>query len=129
MAAASVDDVDIEDAPNSFKSDVWRHFGFPKTKNEKGEVVTDKTKTVCRYCKKMLIYTNSTTNMMQHTNRHHSEKLQSPPSARKNLLVGQTTLTGGFAAPLAATSARAKEITRCIGVFMAKDMRSFCRRK
>uniref|UniRef100_A0A9J7Y5E2 BED-type domain-containing protein n=1 Tax=Cyprinus carpio carpio TaxID=630221 RepID=A0A9J7Y5E2_CYPCA len=125
MVAASVDDVDVEDAPTSFKSDVWQHFGFPKIKNESGEVVTDKTKTVCRYCKKMLIYTNSTTNMMQHTNRHHREKLQSPPSARKNLLVGQTTLTGGFAAPLAATSARAKEITRCIGVFMAKDMRPF----
>lgn len=73
----------------------------------------------------MLIYTNSTTNMMPHTNRHHSEKLQSPPSLRKNLLVGQTTLTGGFAAPLAAMSTRAKEITRCIGVFMAKDMRPF----
>lgn len=88
MAAASVDDVDVEDAPTSFKSDVWRHFGFPKIKNESGEVVTDKTKTVCRYCKKMLIYTNSTTNMTQHTNRHHREKLLSPPSARKNLLVG-----------------------------------------
>lgn len=56
----------------------------------------------------------------------HSEKLQSPaPSVRKKLLTGQTTLTSGFAAPLGPKSARATEITRCICVFMAKDMRPF----
>ncbi|XP_016355543.1 zinc finger BED domain-containing protein 1 [Sinocyclocheilus anshuiensis] len=123
MATTSVD-VDIEEAPSSFKSEVWRHFGFPKTKNDSGDVV-DKRKTVCKHCKKTFTYINSTTNMMQHINRHHSEKLQSQPSVHKKLLIGQTTLTGGFAAPLAPTSARAAEITRCIGVFMGKDMRPF----
>lgn len=60
-------DVDVEDAPSSFKSEVWQHFDFPKTKNETGEVVTDKTKKLgAEYCKMMLIYTNSKTNMMQH---------------------------------------------------------------
>jgi len=63
---------------------------------------------------------------MQHLNHHHSEKLQSPaPSVCKKLLTGQTTLTSGFAAPLGPKSARATEITRCICVFMPKDMRPF----
>lgn len=104
--------------------EVWWHFGFPKTKNDSGEVV-DKTKTVCKHCKKTFTYINSTTNMMQHINRHHSEKLQSQPSVCKTPLIGQTTLTGGFAAPLAPTSARAAAIIRCICVFMGKDMRPF----
>lgn len=116
-------DVDIEEAPSSFKSEVWWHFGFPKTKNDSGEVV-DKTKTVCKHCKKTFTYIISTTNMSS-TNRHHSEKLQSQLSVCKKLLIGQTTLTGGFAAPLAPTSARAAEITQCICVFMGKDMRPF----
>ncbi|XP_057186792.1 E3 SUMO-protein ligase ZBED1-like [Triplophysa rosa] len=124
MATMSVD-VDIEEAPSSFKSEVWLHFGFPKTKNDRGEVQTDKTKTVCKHCKKTFTYTNSTTNMMQHVNRHHSKKLKAQPSVSKKLLTGQTTLTGRFAVPLTATGARAAEITRSIGVFMAKDLRPF----
>lgn len=95
----------------------------PKTKNDSGEVVTDKTKTVCRHCKKMLTYTNSTTDMIQHIN---VTTVKSPqPSVSKKLLIDQSTLTGGFATPLASPSPRAAEITRCNGVFMAKDMRPF----
>lgn len=48
--------------------------------------------------------------MIQHVNWHYSEKLKSPLPERKKLFKGPT---------------RAKEITRCISVFMAKDMRLF----
>lgn len=30
------------DAPFCFKSEVWQHFGFPKSENEKGEKMTGK---------------------------------------------------------------------------------------
>lgn len=66
--------------------------------------------------------------MSQHVDRHHKEKFQStttPPGTAqdKRLVKGQSTLPYGR--PLAPASARAKEITRSIAVFMAKDMRPF----
>lgn len=119
MAAAG-EDFKVQDAPSCFKLEVWQHFGFPKSENEMGEKITDKTKTVCRYCKKIMNYTNSTTNIM-----HHSEMFRSRLPERKKLLKCQTTLTSRFVTPLGQTSARAIETTRCIGVFMASDMRPF----
>lgn len=35
--------VKFEDAPASLKSDMWKNFGFPMPRNEKGGKVTDKT--------------------------------------------------------------------------------------
>lgn len=35
---------EIADAPARFKSDVWKHFGFPPVKNVKGEKVTERYK-------------------------------------------------------------------------------------
>lgn len=46
MAAAG-EDFEIEDAPSCFKSDVWQHFGFPKSENEKGGKIKDKT--TCKF--------------------------------------------------------------------------------
>ena len=43
---AELMNVEIVDAPTSFKSDVWEHFGFPKTVNDKGEKITDKKNTI-----------------------------------------------------------------------------------
>lgn len=33
--------------PASFKSDAWRHFGFAVSRNDKGEKVTGRQKTMC----------------------------------------------------------------------------------
>ena len=83
---ATVDNnVETEDSPSGFKSPVWRHFGFPIYTNTTGEKRTDKTKTACKYCKRLLTYTGNTSNMQQYINRHHSEKQSNvtPPPERK----------------------------------------------
>ncbi len=68
-------ETEIEDAPSSYKSDVWQHFGFPVTRQDDGKKITDKTQTVCKNCKTMLPYTTSnTSNMMCHLKRHHNNK-------------------------------------------------------
>lgn len=38
------------DAPASFKYDVWRLFGFPASRNEKGEQMTHRQTTIQRHC-------------------------------------------------------------------------------
>lgn len=40
----------IADASVSFISDVWKHFAFPVSRNDKKEEVTDRQKTVFRHC-------------------------------------------------------------------------------
>jgi len=74
---------EIEDAPSSFKSPVWRHFGFSIYTNTTGEIWTDKTKTACKYCKGLLTYTGKTSNVQQHIWRHHSEKQSNVTSYNK----------------------------------------------
>lgn len=120
---AAASDFEIEDPPANLKSAVWQHFGFPVFTKENGDKTTDRTKTACKHCKRLIPYTNSTTNMSQHISRHHSEQ-GSPPQERR-LARGQTTLTNSFARPLAHSSARAKTITRAIALYMAKNMRPF----
>lgn len=87
--------------------------------------ITDKTQTVCKHCKTRLPYTTSNTlNMMCHLKRHHNNKLLQTP-ATKRVKEGQTSIQRSFAATWSQSSAKAQEITRCIGVFIAKDMRPF----
>lgn len=57
MATAS--NFEIEDPPPNLKSAVWQHFGFPVFTNENGERTTDRTKTACKHCKKLITYSNS----------------------------------------------------------------------
>ncbi len=118
-------ETEIEDAPSSYKSDVWQHFGFPVKRQDDGKKITDKTQTVCKHCKTRLPYTTSnTSNMMCHLKRHHNNKLLQTP-ATKRVKEGQTSIQRSFAATWSQSSAKAQEITRCIGVFIAKDMRPF----
>lgn len=115
---------EIVDAPSSNKSVVWTHFGFPCKRQENGEKIVDKTKTVCKLCRYSSPYTTaSTTTMMYHLQRHHKEKLL--PQPKKQLPKDQPTLQKAFAAPLLAASRRAKDITQSIGFFIANDMRPF----
>lgn len=37
-------------APASLRSDIWKHFSFPLSRNEKGEKLTDRQITVNRQC-------------------------------------------------------------------------------
>ena len=48
--------ITIEDAPATFKSFVWQHFGYP-AEMINGNRVTDKTRTICKHCLKIVPYT------------------------------------------------------------------------
>ncbi|KAL0154283.1 hypothetical protein M9458_050396 [Cirrhinus mrigala] len=107
-----------------FKSDVWKHFGFSLKRNEKGEKVTDKENTVCRHCQTVVKYkSGNTTNMRSHLLNHHPEKLRE--DTRSKIQSAQKTIKEAFTASLPHNSARAQEITRCIGEYIAKDLRPF----
>ena len=47
-------DITIEDA--TFKSFVWQHFGYPTDIIDCSRV-TDKTRTICKHCMKIMPYT------------------------------------------------------------------------
>lgn len=118
-------EIEIEDAPITFKSPVWQHFGFAIV-NENGDRVADKARTICKHCKKTLPYTTAnTSNMLSHMQRHHCEMKLAVPGKRVTLPKGQATLTNAFAPKLPPSSARAIAITRDIGMFIAMDMRPF----
>ncbi|KAJ4943140.1 hypothetical protein JOQ06_005645 [Pogonophryne albipinna] len=118
---------EIEDAPLSFKADVWQHFGFPVSINDNGEKQTEKRKTICKSCRATVNYNSgNTSNMRSHLSNRHPEKLRpQQPTVSKKRKPGQLTLKEVFGAPLPPNSPRAEEITRCIGEYMAKDLRPF----
>lgn len=74
ISRATSEDNFNEDVLSSFKLEAWQDLDYRNTVN-KSEIITDNTKTVCKYCKMILSYMNSTTSMMQHGKRHHSKKL------------------------------------------------------
>ncbi len=37
-------ETEIEDAPSSYKSNVWQHFGFPVTRQDGGKQIKNKHK-------------------------------------------------------------------------------------
>lgn len=115
---------EIMKAPAAFKSDVWKHFSFAVSRNERGEKVTDKHKTICRHCQTGVAYTSgNTSNMRSHLTTRHPEKFRE--GVRKKIQPGQTTLKESFTAPFPCNSTSAQEITRCIGEYIAKDLRPF----
>ncbi|KAK1882049.1 Zinc finger BED domain containing protein 1 [Dissostichus eleginoides] len=68
---------EIEDAPSTFKAVVWQHFGFPVSRNDKGEKQTDKRQTICKSCRATVAYNSgNTSNMRSHLSHHHPEKLR-----------------------------------------------------
>ncbi len=51
----------LADAPASFKSGVWEHFGFHVTYDDNGNKTVDRTATVCKHCAKCIQYANGNT--------------------------------------------------------------------
>lgn len=45
------EDVQLDEAQLLFKSQVWQHFGFQRTEDERDQIIVNKTKAVCKYCK------------------------------------------------------------------------------
>jgi predicted porin len=54
---------ELEDAPLSFKSQVWENFGF-QVNYHNGERRVDKSKAVCRHCSTAIVYANGNTSNM-----------------------------------------------------------------
>lgn len=118
-------------ANSKFKSPVWQHFDFLVT-----DGVMDKTITVCKLCKTQIKYaTGSTSSMNAHMSRKHgvsstkvtSSAEKSKEHEHKRTASGQLSLHESFALKnkFSRTSTRHAEITRSIGLFIAKDMRPF----
>ncbi|KAK0146118.1 hypothetical protein N1851_014613 [Merluccius polli] len=64
----------FEEAPASFKSSVWEHFGFAVDYNDEGQKTVDKTKSVCKRCLTRVPYANgNTSNMGMHLRRKHPD--------------------------------------------------------
>lgn len=115
-------EVEIEDAPPGYRSFVWQYFGFLIKKDKDGNRVTDKTKTVCKLCYAVTLYTTSnTTNMNHHLQRHHKNVKTAPE--KTSLPKGQLTMKQALTLPL--SSPRAKQVTRLIGEFIADYMAPF----
>ncbi|XP_017294385.1 E3 SUMO-protein ligase ZBED1 isoform X2 [Kryptolebias marmoratus] len=138
---ASSGEISIEDAPATFKSFVWRHFGYPVV-TINGDRVTDKTRTICKHCKKISPYTSANTSTMhRHLQNHHRSLLDQhenpqnrhrpPRNHRKSLF--KPAAVAVKAEPSRQTEPpqlpqltdRAAEITRDIGIFIAADLTPF----
>ncbi|KAG5276777.1 hypothetical protein AALO_G00109620, partial [Alosa alosa] len=51
MASARDKDCrELQDAPASYRSGVWEHFGFEVTYDDRGVKTTEKTATVFKHC-------------------------------------------------------------------------------
>ncbi|XP_051574117.1 E3 SUMO-protein ligase ZBED1 isoform X3 [Myxocyprinus asiaticus] len=109
---------EIEDAPSSLKSVVWKHFGLAVNYTNSGQRVVNRRKAVCRLCfTEVGCLTGSTSNLMSHLLRHHPFlSFENTPSQHRKPL-------SAYKQPLAAGSDRAAAITDAIGVFIAADMR------
>lgn len=126
MASAEKGDAapELEAAPASLKSPVWRYFAFPVSYVNNVRVV-DKKITVCKICYTRVPYTatGNTTNMAGHIRRHHKD-VDLTASGKTPSLV-QPTISSSFAVKLPQTSARAKAITNAIGLFIAADLQPY----
>ena len=76
MATADTGDAapELEAAPASLKSPVWKYFAFPVSYVDDVRVVDKKT-TVCKLCYARVPHaaTSNTTNMAGHIRRHHKD--------------------------------------------------------
>ncbi|XP_034023456.1 zinc finger BED domain-containing protein 1-like [Thalassophryne amazonica] len=123
MASADKDALlELEAAPASLKSAVWKYFAFAVSYVDSVRVVDKKT-TVCKMCYTRVPYpaTGNTTNMAGHIRRHHKDV----DLAGKTSSLVQPTIDSSFVMKLAQTSACAKAITNAIGLFIAADLQPY----
>ncbi|KAK0139816.1 Zinc finger BED domain-containing protein 1 [Merluccius polli] len=109
---------EIQPAPSSLKAKIWTHFGFYRMP---GKTELDMSFIVCRICKSKIKHFGNTTNARAHITRHHPELMDTaqsqPPAADQRTLHCFTKLS--------ANSERAKQISRSIACFIAKDLRPY----
>lgn len=119
---ASPQQTEIANPPDTFKSPVWEHFGFPVKYINENRIV-DKTHTICDKCFTKLTYASgNTSNMQVHLRRYHPDI---DLSITRKTPQKQETIPSAFRIKLQAKSDRSQAITKAAGVFMALDMRPF----
>lgn len=111
------------------KSAVWYYFDFLLK-----DGTEDRNITVCNTCKTQIRYiTDSTSSMTAHILRRHGITLLNTKAAAENREKNKHTSTGKLLLPEALgmrnkyprSPTRHSDITRSIGVFIAKDIRPF----
>ncbi|XP_051964154.1 zinc finger BED domain-containing protein 4-like [Xyrauchen texanus] len=126
-------DVEKMYPPLSFKSKVWKHYGFYKKDGR-----LDKTDAICKLCRASVKYTGSTTNLISHLKRRHGVVVEeasasapaSPASCSDSPVAtssksGKKSIEGFFHAPLANNSTRSTAITDAIALFICKDIQPY----
>ena len=114
---------ELENPPASYRSKVWRYFGFPVHYEEGSRRrVVSKTHTACRLCYMRVPYppSGNTTNMAQHLSRHHKDLKET-----QNLTLTQPSIKDTIKKKekFPPNSARAKEINSALAVTIGADMR------
>lgn len=110
----------VKDAPSTFKSKVWAHFGFYQA--DSGTL--DKEFAICKSCRHKVKYTGNTSNMHSHLIYHHPELAAEEKTASVSN-ASQPTINAVFKAKLPSGSTRAESITKSIACFICKDLRPY----
>jgi hypothetical protein len=138
-----MEDVALKNAPSTYKSWVWQHFGFRKD---------DKSVATCKIClQDVNVRTGSTTNLATHLQRRHEIRGSKPSTSESNVTSnsgaddkrkadtsgkstqkvktatasGKLRLTDVFKGNFGKHHPRAQAITKAIGYFIASDMRPY----
>ncbi|GAA6080765.1 E3 SUMO-protein ligase ZBED1-like [Tachysurus ichikawai] len=129
MASGGEVRLQYEEAPASFKSVVWRHFGFAVEYNAEEEKTVNKKMTVCKHCFTRVAYSNgNTSNMIAHLQRHHPAVSMSEGRIAEQVIKSskkQQSLAESFQHTYPTGSERHMKITKAVGVFIAKDLQPF----
>ena len=122
--ANSPEQEELQDAPATFRSHVWKYFGFPVTYNDSGVREVDKSVTVCKLCGTRKSYDDGNTSSMgTHLTRHHPDKVSTGAKPPTNPT--QPSLPSAFSKPLSRDSPRAKSLTKAVGQFIAGGMHPY----
>ena len=116
----------------TYRSSVWKHFGFCKHGG-----VLNKSVAVCRICRSQITNHRNTTNLSSHLLRRHgikqnadspgtSSSVTAAAAAECNSSSAETSgLASTFCQKLGRNSEWAKNITVTIAKFICKDMRPY----
>ena len=115
---AEANKIKIKDASASYKSAVWKSFGF-LIDDVTG--VLKKDTTICKLCFTKLKYTGNTTNMTFHLKRHHPSLTAYGSNETKATNKTVRAISDCFAAQYSINSSKSQTITRQIGIFLAAD--------
>uniref|UniRef100_A0A3B1JBH7 BED-type domain-containing protein n=1 Tax=Astyanax mexicanus TaxID=7994 RepID=A0A3B1JBH7_ASTMX len=120
-----MEEKEIQPAPRTLKATIWKHFGFYRQPGP-GKKGLDMTYAICRDCNGKVKYFGNTSNPRSHLERHHPEllvELDNPVKTAPTRPADQRTLHHFEKLPH--NCERAKNITKSIACFIAKDLRPY----